>query len=74
MPGPAVHFSRRREVQRAVAVGPWRLEAGDGREQAAGGGAGDAGFVVSTTGLERDMSPLPASVFLICKGGDDCKD
>lgn len=52
MPGPAVHFSRRREVQRAVAVGPWRLEAGDGREQAAGGGAGDAGFVVSTTGLE----------------------
>ena len=74
MPGLAVHFSRWREAERAVAAGPWRLEAGGGGEQAAGGGAGDAGSVVSTTGLEQDVSPLPASVFLNCKGGDDCKD
>lgn len=65
MPGPAVQFSRR------------RLEAEEAAGNQAAGGrpeAGDAGSAVSTIGLGQDISPLLASLFLICIGGGDCRD
>lgn len=57
-----------------VTTGTWELEVKGGRNQVAGGEARGRrwGSAVFTTGC--DISPLPASVFLVCKRAGDCKD
>lgn len=57
-----------------VTMGTQKLEVMGGRNQVAGGGARGRrlGSAVSTTGC--NISPLPASVFFVCKGGGDGED
>lgn len=71
MPGPATHVSRRRlKIEREMDDG-----SGCGHLEAGGWwGQGLEMWALLSLLLALDISLLPASVFLIHKGCDDCRD
>lgn len=74
MPSPAIHFSKRRDVEMAVAVGTWQPEVGGvAGKQWLGGDGREMGTLPSLPLVLNKMFSLFLSLFFGGRGEDNCK-